>query len=76
MVTFCSHVQTTARFACITLTIVQDLESSMSKKPSNLVMSLKTLKYLLAAGTTFGFCIFNVMNGDEIAKIVIPVPNI
>lgn len=33
----------------------------------------KDSKYLLAAGTTFGFCIFNTSNGEEIIRTAIPV---
>lgn len=33
----------------------------------------KDSKYVLAAGTTFGFCIFNALNGDEIVRTTIPV---
>ena len=36
----------------------------------------KDSKYVLAAGTTFGFCIFNTMNGEELARVQIPVRNI
>ena len=36
----------------------------------------KDSKYVLAAGTTFGFCIFNTMNGEMITKTTIPVNNI
>ena len=36
----------------------------------------KDSKYLLAAGTTFGFCIFNVMNGEQLQKITVPVSGI
>ena len=36
----------------------------------------KDSKYLLAAGTTFGFCIFDTFNGEELVKTVIPVQNI
>lgn len=36
----------------------------------------KDSKYVLAAGTTFGFCIFNLMNGEELVRTVIPVRNI
>lgn len=32
----------------------------------------KDSKYVLAAGTTFGFCIFNTMNGDELVRTTIP----
>lgn len=36
----------------------------------------KDSKYVLAAGTTFGFCIFNTLDGTMIVKTTIPVPNI
>ena len=32
----------------------------------------KDSKYLLTNGTTFGFCIFNTMNGEELMRHVIP----
>jgi WD40 repeat protein len=33
----------------------------------------KDSKYVLAAGTTFGFCIFNTMNGEEIVRTALNV---
>jgi WD40 repeat protein len=36
----------------------------------------KDSRYVLAAGTTFGFCIFNAHNGEELVRTVIPVGNI
>ena len=36
----------------------------------------KDSKYVLAAGTTFGFCIFNTMTGEELIRTTIPVKNI
>ena len=36
----------------------------------------KDSKYLLAAATTFGFCIFNVLNGEQVIKTELPVQNI
>ncbi len=36
----------------------------------------KDSKYVLAAGTTFGFCIFDAHNGDELVRTTIPVPSI
>lgn len=36
----------------------------------------KDSKYVLAAGTTFGFCIFNAMTGEEVQRFTIPVQNI
>lgn len=32
----------------------------------------KDSKYILAAATTFGYCIFDVMNGNEIARVQLP----
>ena len=29
-------------------------------------------KYVLAAGTTFGFCIFNTMTGEQLIRTTIP----
>jgi WD40 repeat protein len=36
----------------------------------------KDSKYVIAAGTTFGFCIFSTMNGEELVRTTIPVKNI
>jgi WD40 repeat protein len=36
----------------------------------------KDSKYVLAAGVTFGFCIYNLMNGDELARVSLTVKNI
>jgi hypothetical protein len=36
----------------------------------------KDSKYVLAAGTTFGFCIFNTMTGEELVRTVLPMRNI
>jgi WD40 repeat protein len=36
----------------------------------------KDSKYLLAAATTFGFCIFNATNGDLLIRYELPVQNI
>ena len=36
----------------------------------------KDSKYLLVAGTTFGFCIFNALNGEQMVRTELPVQNI
>ena len=36
----------------------------------------KDSKHVLAAGTTFGFVIFNSLNGEELQRVTIPVKNI
>jgi hypothetical protein len=36
----------------------------------------KDSKYVLAAGVTFGFCIFNTMNGEELVRTSLPTKNI
>ncbi len=36
----------------------------------------KDTKYVIAAATTFGYCIFNAMNGELLKRFEIPVQNI
>ena len=36
----------------------------------------KDSKYLLVAGTTFGFCIYNTLTGEELIRTQLPVRNI
>lgn len=36
----------------------------------------KDSKYVLAAGVTFGFCIFNTLNGEELIRTSLPTKNI
>jgi endonuclease V-like protein UPF0215 family len=36
----------------------------------------KDTKYVLTAGTTFGFCIFNALDGKELVRTTIPIPSI
>jgi WD40 repeat protein len=36
----------------------------------------KDSRYVLAAGVTFGFCIYNTLNGEELIRTQVPVRNI
>jgi hypothetical protein len=36
----------------------------------------KDSKYVLAAGVTFGFCIYNTLNGEELIRTSVPQRNI